>query len=543
MPRRHGIRFVALIAIPVLAAALFFGGRWVWEAAPEAPEKGGTYIEAVAGRPRYINPLLAHFNEIDQDLVALVFAGLTRPGEDGRIEPDLAREWEISADGTTYTFVLDDRRRWHDGEPVTADDVLLTVQLLQDPAFPGLPEVAAPWQGIQVEKVDERTVRFTLPEPFGPFLEQTTIGLLPAHLLEGTPAAELPGLPFNGKPVGAGPFKVDEVDALQITLVPDPAYPDQGAYLDALAFRFYPSSRAAVTAVVEGAATGSRFVPAEQVEWLEQQGGVSILSAPNYGRSVVLFLNTRQAPFDDKHVRQAVALAIDRERLLQEVPGGGEPAYGPISPRSWGHKSPLSAGAGVEAAKRLLSQTGWEDRDGDGVLDRGGASLSFSIATSDAPERRQVAGFLARALEGIGMKVEVETLPWDEFRDQRLALHNFTAALAEISLTSGDPDVHAFWHSSQAADGLNLSGWQSERADQMLETGRRLWDQEERRKVYAEFQDLFAEEVPAVFLYYPLYRQAIGEQVKGPSLNPLLDPVERFRSFAQWYIATRRVFL
>ncbi len=540
MPSRHRLRLFALALIPALVALLLVG-RWVWESSRILPERGGTHIEAVAGRPQYINPLLAQFNEIDRDLVSLIFAGLVKVGATGNIEPDLAERWETSPDGKTYTFFLRGDRKWHDGKPVTADDVICTLRLLQDPNFPGLPDLAALWRGVVVSKLDERTVRFTLAEPYGPFLEQATLGIVPNHLLGNIPAAQLLDQPFNGSPIGAGPFKVTQANAQQITLAPDPAYPGPKPYLETLTFRFYSSPRAAITALAEGQATGARYVPTAEMAQISRNERSRLFSVPNAGRATVLFFNLRRPPFADADVRRALALAVDRDTLIAEaLAGQGQPAYGPINPLSWAYRQPQQTAPDPAQARAMLERAGWTDTDGDGVREKGGQALAFTIATSDATERQRAAAVLASQFTAVGAKVEVAVQTWEELRDNRLVPRDFTAALAELWLPNRDPDVLPFWHSAEAEEGLNFAGWANPRADELLAKGRRLWNEAERQQVYAEFQSLFAGEVPALFLYYPVYNYALSVDIKGVRLEAFLDPAERFRSLAEWYVRTRR---
>ena len=538
MPPRRSVRVFAIAVAAV--AALVLGGRWAWDPSRLYPDRGGTHIEAVAGRPRYINPLLSHFNEIDRDLVSLIFAGLVKIGKNGQVEPDLAESWDISADGRIYTFRLRQDRQWHNGQPVVVDDVLFTVRLLQDPAFPGLPDVAEPWRKVEAAKVDERTVRFTLAEPYAPFLEQATIGILPAHLFGALPAADLASHPFNGFPIGAGPFKVSQVSVQQITLVPDPAYPGPQPYLESVAFRFYPSAQAAVTALLQGEATGVRHVPPDEVARLAQDERVQVLAVPNVGRAAVLLLNSRRPPFDDANVRRAISLALDRQGLVATaLQGKGEPAYGPICPLCWGYYEQRTE-RDLERARSLLAAAGWAD--GDGVREKEGKPLIVPLATSDAPERKRVVAALAAQLAEAGVQVEPSLQTWEQLRDNRLVPRDFAAALTELWLPNYDPDVLLLWHSTQADDGFNFSGWRNGRADELLEKGRRTWTGSARAEVYAEFQKLFAEEAPSVFLYYPTYTFALSADIKGVRAGPILDPADRFRFLGEWYTRTRRAF-
>lgn len=539
-PRNRLLAAVAGLALAFVAVLL--GWRWAWDTSRLVAERGGAHVEAVAGRPQYINPLLSHFNEIDRDLVSLVFAGLTRVEPGGRIEGDLAQSWEVSPDGRVYTFRLAAERKWHDGRPVVADDVLFTIRTLQDPAFPGLPDVARAWREIKVDRLDERSVRFILPQPSASFLEQATLGLLPAHLLAQVKAADLPSHAFNGSPVGAGPFRVQQASVQSLTLVPDPAYPGQKRYLESLSFRFYPSARATITALVQGEVSGARYVPASEVAALREAKNVNVLAAPHYGRAAVVILNVARPPLDDPKVRSALSLAVDRKALVDAALGGlGEPAYGPLHPLSWGYAASEIAGLDRERARALLEEAGWRDQNGDGVREKGGRSLAFALSTSDAPERAKVAGALAAQLASLGAKVEFETQSWEDLRDLRLVPRDFDAALVELSLSSRDPDVSAFWHSSQADEGLNFSGWRNPKADELLDRGRRA-EAAARNEVYAQFQALFAAEAPGIFLYYPTYHYALGAQIKGARLEPLLDPAERLRTFGEWYVNERRVF-
>ncbi len=295
----------------------------------QVPAVGGTYVEGVAGAPHAINPLLSAYNDVDQDLCALVFAGLSRFDNTGRVVPDLARGWQISLDGLTYVFTLRNDVRWHDGEPFTADDVLFTVHLLQDPDYPGPPDVGALWRTVQVEKDDDNTLRFILSEPYAPFLDYTTIGILPQHLLTGTSAAELPALDFNLSPVGVGPFRVEEVEAesgqvTSILLRRNPNYYRPGPLIEHLRFRFYPSPQSAFRAYQAGEVDGVAQIALEDLEqaYDEMEEGLALYSAPLARYSLILLNLGRpdELPFfQEKEVRQALLYGLDREAIVRNV--------------------------------------------------------------------------------------------------------------------------------------------------------------------------------------------------------------------------------
>src|SRR3954471_10052594 len=168
----------ALLGLGLILAAL--AGSAASGGAPAGP-KGGTYVEAMIGAPRYVNPLLAS-SDTDLDLTHLVFSGLTRLDDRGMIIPDLVEGWQVSGDSRTYTFTLRPNLRWHDDQPLTADDVVFTIGLLHDKSFPGDPAMAVPWTDVRVDAPTQQTIRFTLPAANASFMQFTTLGILPRHL-------------------------------------------------------------------------------------------------------------------------------------------------------------------------------------------------------------------------------------------------------------------------------------------------------------------------------------------------------------------------
>src|SRR5207302_1339028 len=199
---------VALIGLMVVASIAAIAADQ--NPASGDPAYGGTYVEGVAGVPQYLNPVIAA-TDVDQDVARLAFSGLTRYDQAGAIVPDLASAFHTESDGRIWTFDIRDDATWHDGQPVTADDVVFTVKLLQDRGYVG--PYSDAFRGVTVDRVSPLTVRFTLPDVYGPSADSTTVPLLPSHLLGNVPYAELARQPFNASPIGTGPFRVTEVAA------------------------------------------------------------------------------------------------------------------------------------------------------------------------------------------------------------------------------------------------------------------------------------------------------------------------------------------
>ncbi|HIE37541.1 MAG TPA: peptide ABC transporter substrate-binding protein [Anaerolineales bacterium] len=515
------------------------------------PTIGGTYVEGVAGTPHAINPLLSAYNDVDQDLCRLVFSGLTRLNSRGEVEPDLARDWEISLDGLTYVFHLRPGVRWHDGTPFTADDVLLTVDLLQDPDYPGPPDIGALWRTVRVEKEDDYTIRFTLSEPFAPFLQYTTVGILPAHLLEGVRAADLPGLDFNLTPVGTGPFQVEEVEAeegeiISILLRRYPHYHGSNPLLEHIRFRFYPSSQSAFRAYQTGEVEGIGQVTLENLPQAREEEDLNLYSA-QMARHVLIFLNLGREDdlpfFQEKEVRQALLYGLDREGMVERLlEGQGIVAHSPIIAGTWAHDQEIRRYTyDPDQARALLDEAGWELPPGAMARNKGGYPLAFTLLTSTDPLQTAIAEEVARQWNELDLQVTVVTASPLDVLDA-LERRDYQAALVELEL-AGDPDPYPLWHQTQITMGQNYAGLDHRQISEIIETARITVDPTQRAVLYHQFQELFAEEVPAIFLYHPIYTYGVSRKVQGVQIGPLMAPSDRFATAHRWYVATRRVIV
>ncbi|MCB0195292.1 MAG: peptide ABC transporter substrate-binding protein [Anaerolineae bacterium] len=507
------------------------------------PDVGGTYSEGVIGQPQFINPLLMQYNQVDQDLSALIFNGLTSMDGQGNLEPDLAKSWDVSEDGLSYTFRLRTDVRWHDGQPFSAEDVLFTISLMQDPEFPGAPYLKRLWQTVTVEQVDSYTVRFTLPEPFPAFIEYTRIGMLPKHVLGDMPARDLLNHPFNVKPIGTGPFKLSDVNAQFARLLSNPLYVEKKPRLAQIALRFYNSFEDTLTAYEKGEIQGIASIPPANIAEVQQMETLSLYTSILSGYYIV-YLNL-QAPnsapyFQEVEVRRALSQALDRESIINEALNGqGLVANGPILPRSWAYDpNQMKTEFSPDAAKALLEQSGWVDTNGDGIREKEGVPLAFNLLVGDDPSKIAVAEALSEQWQQIGVSATVKAT--EQGLGENLVKHNYQAALAEV-LLAGDPDPYPFWHQTQIDDGQNYSGWDNTDASVLLEEARTLQDQGRRNDYYFEFQRIFADEVPSLVLFHPAYTYGVDEEVLGVQLPALSNPSDRFRTVTNWYTLTREV--
>ena len=535
---------IALVGIAFLSVVL--GIFALGSNLEERPDYGGTYVEGVAGRPNAINPIFSQYNDVDRDLASLIFTGLTSADANGNLQPDLASHWNISPDGLIITFTLRTDVRWQDGVRFSADDVLFTIHAMQDPGYKGPPDLAAFWRTVAVTQVDAATVRFQLTQPYAPFLNYTTIGILPAHLLKDVPPSELFQNQFNRRPIGTGPFQLTELTADHAFLDANPYFYGQRPYLSRIEFKFYPDYESIFAAYNRQEVEGiSRILP----QYLQKASALDHLKLYNArlaGYSLVL-LNLSKAPFQDQQVRQALLYAIDRQHLITDIlQGQGLLAASPIEPGTWAYDNTLNPYPyDVEKAKALLDAAGWKDVNGDGIRVKGQQSLAFTLTTPDDPARVALANEIAKEWQAVGVKAAVSAVPASLLVQNVLLPRQFDAVLYEWRTLSNDPDQYENWHQTQipsgTGQGQNYSGLNDRDISEALEAARKTNDQATRIQLYRQFQELFADRVPALLLYYPVYTYAVDSRVHGIQLAPMLSASDRFRNVAQWYLKTKRV--
>ena len=518
------------------------------------PAVGGRYVEALVGYPQQINPLLARYGTPERDLCALVFTGLTRAEANGEILPELAEAWKVSEDGLTYTFYLRQNVRWHDGVPFTASDVAFTIGLIQSVSLAASPEIAAAWQDVETYAVDAYTVVFCLPQAYAPFLEQTTLGLLPSHLLSGMSPAQVLRHSFNQQPVGTGPFRLEILTAEYARLTPYTQFYGPRPYLGQLEFRFYPDATSVLAAYSRGEVLGIGGIPPALLNQATLQPDLNLFTSPLCGYTLVV-LNNRRPIFADKRVRRSLVHGLDRQALIDDVLNGqGILAHSPIMPGHWAYEPDIQRYyPNAPRAEGLLDGAGWhragspapvpEDtapslRD---LRKKGDQPFAFTLLTGDDAVHRQLAAALAEQWSRLGAQVTVQAVP-ASVRDSQLYDYEFDAALLEVAL-SADPDAYPWWHSTQAEGGQNFAGFNNFAADDALQQARLVTERSKRWAFYRAFQRVFAEEMPAIPLYQPVHIYGVDQRVKNVQQGPLLEPSHRFRDIHQWYLITERVIV
>lgn len=514
------------------------------------PVKGGVYTEALVGSVMRLNPLLSPYNPVDREISRLIYSGILRFVGTGAPQADLAETWGVSQDGTLYNVTLKEKAQWHDGQPVTADDVLFTVDLLRKGSDIIPTDIQDFWKDVEVVKLDVLVLQFRLSEPFAPFADYLTFSVLPKHLLDGKSLEEMIDLPFNLQPVGSGPFRFDRVGTedgtiSEVVLAASPNYYGRKPYIDQIVFRLFSDAQAAFEAYQNGEIQGIGHVTAEILPQVLAEPELALFSARKPELSMVLFnLKSQEAPFfQDAKVRRALLLGLNRQgmvdRLLQSQ---AVVADGPILPDTWAYYSNLKrVEFDPDAARKLLKDAGYVlETEGEVVRKKEEVALRFSLIYPDDEQHQTLAEAIQADWTALGVEVSLEAVPYEAMLVGRLDPRDYQAALVDLNLSrTPDPDPYPFWDQAQATGGQNYTQWDNRVASEYLEGARVMVNQNERARFYRNFQIIFAQELPALPLFYPVYTYAVDRGVQGIRVGPMFDTADRFNNIADWNLAVQ----
>ncbi len=511
-----------------------------------SPVSGGTYTEALVGEFMRLNPFLDIYNQPDHSVDQLIFNALIRFDSRGIPQSELAESWGMSQDGTVYNFSLREDVYWHDGEIFDAQDVLFTVGILQSQHGLIPEDLRRFWSEVDVVALSDMQIQFLLPEPYAPFLDYLTFGILPEHLLSGMGLEEMIDDPFNLAPVGTGPFRfqrllVEDDRIVGVVLEAFDAYYLDRPFLDEIIFRYYETSDAALSAYQAGEVEGIGDVSRDILPQVLAEEGLSIYTTREPLLTMVyLNLDNPEVGFlQNPDFRRALIMSINRSVIIENVyEGQAVPANGPIMPGTWAYYPDLEKiNYDFLGAKKLFDATGIVIDDEAGVIQtEDGLEVALTLLHPDTPEHTQIAEMIQQYWEALGISVDLEAKPYDEVIAD-LTDRTYQTALVDINLTSTpDPDPYPFWGQAQIQSGQNYAEWDNRSASEFLEQARMTVDMLERERLYRNFQVLFMREMPSLPLFYPVYTYAISKDINGLRIGPLFDPGDRFNNVNEWYI-------
>ena len=516
----------------------------------QQPEQGGVFTEGLVGSLGRLNPLLDWYNSADRDVDRLLFSGLVRFDERGLPHADLA-DWGVSQDGSVYNFTIRSNAVWHDGTPVTSDDVIFTIEMMKSAGSLYPQDIKDLWGQVEVTRLNEKNLKFTLPEPYAPFMDYLTFGIVPKHLLESVSPDQMEQAEFNLHPVGTGPYKFDHLIAdngpiTGVVLSVAPDYYGTPPFIEQVVFRYYPTPADAFEAYRQGDVFSISRISSDILQPALEEPNLLIYTSRLPQMGFVLFnLNNPDTIFlQDTVVRRALMLGLNRPKMINSImQGQAFVADSPILPNSWAYYDgiekfdydPDTAVSLLKGEGYVIPSTGGDVRAKDGV------PLAFTMVHPDDAVHTQIAQAIQEQWARIGVRVDLQPQTSDQLVLTTLPSRSFQSALVDLNLSrSPDPDPYPFWHQAEAVGGQNYSGWDNRAASEYLEQARVTADYSLRARLYRNFQVIFAKELPGLPLYVPVYTYGVDAQVQGVQIGSLYEPSDRLNTFASWYLLTRR---
>jgi peptide/nickel transport system substrate-binding protein len=534
----------------IMVAVLLLSQQPIQNPVLPEPTSGGIFTEALIGSFGRLNPLLDLDNPADREIDRLLFSSLIKFDSRGIPLPDLAESWGVSADGTIYNITLRNTATWHDDVPVTSDDILFTINYLRS-EFSSYPtDVRNLWDQVEITRLDDKNIKFTLPDPFAPFLDYLTFGVLPKHLLETVSADQLAAADYNLAPIGSGPYKFDHLTIEEgritgVVLTVSKNYYGQIPFIDQIVFRYYTSEESANAAYTQGEVLGISQILANDISTTCSDPNISCYSSRMPRVSMILLnLGNNEVPFlQDKKIRRALMSGLNRQWIADTLlEGQAVVADSPILPLTWAYYDAIEhIGYDPEIAVADLKNSGYVLPADGTVRSKDNVTLSFTMVYPEDSLHTQIAQAIQQNLNEIGVEVKLQPVSYESLFNDYLIPRTYQAALVDLDLTrSYDPDPYPFWHQAEITGGQNYSQWDNRTASEYLEQARVIADPNIRTRLYRNFQVIFGRELPALLLYYPIFTYGVDQRVQGVQAVPLFEPADHFNGISSWYLVTRR---
>jgi len=546
--RRHALGWLVLVALLILAT----GFQMYWSQSKYTKTivaAGGTYAEGVVGKLDTLNPLYATTSP-ERSASRLIFSSLVTYDLQSKVKSDLALTWKTSEDGKIYTVALRKDATWHDGKQVTADDVVFTVNLMKNPLARSQQYFDGTWRGIAVAKVDDHTVTFTLPSPYAPFPHALNFGVLPEHQLKSIPPSRLRESAFNRSPIGSGPFKFRNLQVLSadqgrlvLHMVANQDYYGGTPLLERFQVHTYQNHDELRKGFLTSEVNAATDLTAGDVDTIKTQESDAIDANVQLHNGVYgIFRN--DSPFlADVNVRQALVQAVDRPEVFKSLGGQGRLLEGPLVPEHTGAIRGLhQAKFDKKAAEDKLTAAGWV-RTGQDVRVKDGQKLQLTVVSRQDGDYPALLAQLSKYWRAVGVDVHTQLVPARTIEGNVLIPRAYDVLLYELEL-GADPDVYAYWHSSQARpNARNLANYKSGIADDALSSARARSEPQLRDAKYRAFVDEWLKDAPAIAFYQPTLHYVASENTRTISKNSSIpDAVSRYRAVEYWTVNKTTAF-
>ncbi|MBU6500396.1 MAG: peptide ABC transporter substrate-binding protein [Patescibacteria group bacterium] len=525
-------------AILFIISGLTLFGLGLAKSTEAVPAAGGRYAEGVVGQPIYINPVIAS-NEIDRGLVKLVFSNIQ----------DIADKIDVSPDGRIWKIRLKTDLHWQDGEKLTSDDVIFTIQKIQDQ------ETNSPffgeWQGVAAQRLSELELQLSLVNPYAFFSDTLkNLYILPKHLFADVPPANWRLSDYNLKPIGSGPYKFLSYDKrtdgfiYMYRLAAWDKYFGDKSLIQNFDFQLFSNADDLINNFNSGAIDGIAGIEPAEIAQIKRPYENISFRLPNY---YAVFLNqSKSVPLKDVAVRQALTLATDKENIINSVLGGrGSIDAGPI-PEGAPYYNPgiETATNSLELASATLDAAGWKiDASGtrEKTIGKTKVPLELNLSVPQIDFLTQTADILRQEWQRVGFKINIVSQPINDITDNTIKNRDYEMLLFG-NVLGRSSDLFSFWHSSERFyPGLNLAIYNNKTADPLIESIRQNLDNTNRTDQFNKLLSIIMNDYPAVFLYSPDYLYLASKNLHGVESGFLSDPSDIFTTANKWYLKTARV--
>jgi len=523
--------WVITLLLAVLGA-VNLGFLYLLKSTETVPAHGGTYYEAMVSRVQNLNPYYCYMSAIDRDLCSLLYTGLTKYDPVSKeILGDLAYTWTISEDGLEYTFLLREDIFWHDGAPITADDVIFSYNdILKSPDYMGSYQMS--FYNVEMSAPDTKTVVFKLQEPQSFFPYTVTLGVLPKHLLGDVPISNLEGHSFNRNPIGSGPFKIfnieTEKDVDIVELKANEYYYGEKPYIQSL--------------VLYGFSQTSDLLHKQSVfDGIRDNASVDYIDPDRFNKHTIqlprvtgVFFNINNSILKTLNVRKALKISLDKSSLVSGLTNV-ESINSPLPFIDSG----IATTQDLEKAKELLYGADWKifsEEYSDGIRrDKNGDKLSLILATTKSTDNIEVAEKLKEAWLQIGVDVEIVSLEIGDLQENIIKPRKYDILLIAEELQE-NIDLYPYFHSSQMIDpGLNLSQYKNIGADLLMDTIRSTNDYASQVEKTKTLLRLLDSDVPCIYLYSQKVPYFVSKEIINVKIPPQAGNIsDRFNLFHTW---------
>lgn len=537
-------RVIIILSIAIIVSAIILFRNYYLTRTTLNPQKGGVYIEGVAGSPKYLNPLLAR-SEVDRGIARILFLSLVNFDANGQPAPNLANAFNVQDSGRRYDFVLDDKISWQDGAKITADDVDFTLNILQSDGYSG--PFSRSFDGVEIEKKSETEFSLILPETNSSFISiLSELGILPKHIWKDVKPELLDKSELNLNPTGNGRYSFDPKTNKknsndEIVLKRAAAYKkDDKGYFDQIIFRSYNSPSDLVEAYRKGEINGfGGFTPNDISSIDRNTFRYYRLLIPRF---TAVFLNLEKENLKELKLRQALASSVDKEQIIKEAYGGdAEMLKSPIPSFVAGFNSEIKDYPfNLDTAGAILSELKYIDSDNDGIREKDGKKLELNLYTTDDPALQKTSDLISTNWNKIGIKTKVIVIDLLTLQKTIIPSRQYDVVVLGENLDY-PPDPYPYFHSSQIDDGLNISAYKNLAVDTLLEDARLSIDPNVKAEKLKSFSSIIAEDLPAISIACAPYLYGTNISIKGiPKKRVAQNSSDRFLEIGSWYIKTER---